>query len=644
MRSFILIILITIYALPTFGQEVLIPDSKLLDALILNGVDTNQDSLIQVSEAQAVSTLDLSSSEITDLTGLIVFNNLVEIDFNSNDIQSFDLSGNTKLKFINCSYNPINVIDFSKNVELNRFIIGGGADEYLYVNYGNLDICAFEQTSFAVGGGFPQHDWVFCVRDDESEQCMGFGGTVVTYHTDCTFPSDLGYQNKRMYGQVRFDNNSSCTSESPHIDDFKFKVKDLNSGDSFIINPFYSETGYSLGIPKGRYNIQVKLPNENLFYITPYSFDIDVEVGEFIHQNFCVGPREDLKTDVSLNIIPLNAARPGFTAEYKLVYTNHGNTIPSGEIVFDYPEEYVTYIPSNASVSDEQGKLVLTFEDLAVFESESTTISFTLNTPMDDNPLQDGDILEYRGTITPDNLDCNRLDNVTNLHQDVVNSYDPNDKTCIQGQYIRDTLLDGYLDYMIRFENTGSAEAVNIFIEDKIDRTKFDISSFNLIDASHPVEVLAREDKLTFFFNDIYLPFDDDNNDGYVIFEIKAKQTVEVGDTLSNSAEIFFDFNFPIITNMEESIIFTEKEEIDTNSNSEEYRIYPNPANDVLIIESPLGSNPEYRILDINGKTIMHFLYEEMIDISQIHEGVYFVCGTDSSSEKPRIKKLVIAR
>ncbi len=60
---------------------------------------------------------------------------------------------------------------------------------------------------------------------------------------------------------------------------------------------------------------------------------------------------------------------------------------------------------------------------------------------------------------------------------------------------------------------------------------------------------LQHNNKVEFIFENINLPFDDANNDGFVAFKIKTKSSLVLGDTFSNSANIYFDYNFPIVTN-----------------------------------------------------------------------------------------------
>jgi uncharacterized repeat protein (TIGR01451 family) len=132
----------------------------------------------------------------------------------------------------------------------------------------------------------------------------------------------------------------------------------------------------------------------------------------------------------------------------------------------------------------------------------------------------------------------------------IVNSFDPNDKS------VEPTLIqpgiNNWLTYNINFQNTGNAEAIDIFITDTLD-SKLDWSTFELLSYSHfPLVQLYNTGIIKFNYPKIYLP-DSTNNEpeshGYVQFKIKSKNTLLPGDVINNKANIYFDFNPPIITN-----------------------------------------------------------------------------------------------
>lgn len=156
-----------------------------------------------------------------------------------------------------------------------------------------------------------------------------------------------------------------------------------------------------------------------------------------------------------------------------------------------------------------------------------------------------GDQLDFMAVINPIPNDDIPIDNSSTLKQIVVNSLDPNDKTCLEGTTVSTTMIGEYVHYLIRFENTGTFAAENIVVKDMIDSAKFDIATLIPLNGSHSFITRINTNQVEFIFENINLPFDDANNDGYVAFKIKTKPTLVLGDTFSNSANIYFDYKFP---------------------------------------------------------------------------------------------------
>lgn len=141
------------------------------------------------------------------------------------------------------------------------------------------------------------------------------------------------------------------------------------------------------------------------------------------------------------------------------------------------------------------------------------------------------------------------------LCREIVNSYDPNDKqarpqgACDAGYVLHDEPLS----YTIRFQNTGNADAINIFILDTLD-LNLDLNSLKVIGQSHEslVTELIGDRTLKFRFDNIHLPDSTTNeaqSHGYVVFEVSPLPNRIDGTELKNRAGIYFDFNEPIITN-----------------------------------------------------------------------------------------------
>jgi Leucine-rich repeat (LRR) protein len=106
-------------------QNIEIPDTAFLHALIDEGVDANGDSLISYPEAEAIISLNVSGRGITDITGIEAFVNLDTLDCSSNSLTSLDISNNPALKGLYIQDNQIDSLDVSGNTALHYLSFGG---------------------------------------------------------------------------------------------------------------------------------------------------------------------------------------------------------------------------------------------------------------------------------------------------------------------------------------------------------------------------------------------------------------------------------------------------------------------------------------------------------------------------------------
>jgi uncharacterized repeat protein (TIGR01451 family) len=245
---------------------------------------------------------------------------------------------------------------------------------------------------------------------------------------------------------------------------------------------------------------------------------------------------------------------------------------------------------------------------------------------METPAINAGNNLGYGSIIFPMITDEQPNDNHSDLKQLAVNSFDPNDKTCSEGAITNATVIGKYVTYVIRFENNGTFPAQNIVVKDMIDTTKFDITTLVPVSASHSFTTkITENNKVEFIFENINLPFDNSNNDGYVAFKIKTKSTLVVGDSFANSAKIYFDYNFPIQTNTATTNIQTLKiQDFEFNNY---FSLAPNPVKNELQIDTKkditISSISIYNTL---GQLIFVVTTpEKNIDVSSLKSGNYFI-------------------
>lgn len=101
-------------------QYTKIPDVNFENKLISLGIDSGvADGQILTSKVNKITSLDLSDSKITDLTGIQDFTELTLLNVYWNKLTSLDVSKNTKLQYLNTGYNAgIKSLDLSKNTAL----------------------------------------------------------------------------------------------------------------------------------------------------------------------------------------------------------------------------------------------------------------------------------------------------------------------------------------------------------------------------------------------------------------------------------------------------------------------------------------------------------------------------------------------
>ncbi|MCI4668198.1 MAG: CRTAC1 family protein [Bacteroidia bacterium] len=198
-----------------------------------------------------------------------------------------------------------------------------------------------------------------------------------------------------------------------------------------------------------------------------------------------------------------------------------------------------------------------------------------------------GKIVQVRASISPVSNECDTLNNSYTSFDEIVGSFDPNDKQVWpkgagKGGYIRvsDTLL-----YKIRFQNVGNFFASRVVIYDTL--SKFlDLSTFVPGPMSHDGSVSVSEDGIAIFrFDNIFLPdsaSDEEGSQGFVTFTISPKESLVHGDTIKNQGAIQFDFNEHIFTNTTVNVI-TDRLTMEDDFFMKAVA-YPNPVEDVSTI------------------------------------------------------------
>lgn len=568
----------------------------------------------------SLSTINLSQSPI--LTYLRILNN---------QLTSIDLSVVPLLNTLFLNNNQLTSLDISHNTSLNSLNVPNNNLQSLFIKNGRLTSGGYQNN--------PNLNYICC---DDSEmntiisQNATYGYNNVTVNSYCSFtPGGTFYTVK---GNTKYDLNANGCDPADLNKAFQ-KINISGGGTTGSIIADYSGN-YSIPVPAGLYTLTPVLENPTYFNISPLSSTANFpSQASPLTRDFCMTANGS-HPDLEIVIIPLDSAVPGFESDYKIVFKNKGTTMQSGTIGFSFNDSVMDFMNSTVTPNSQStGNLSWNFTGLLPFETREIKAKFEMNTPTDTPPLHDGDILHYTAQINgaPDDTPA---DNTFTLNQTVVNSLDPNDKTCLEGTMIAQTQVGDYVHYLIRFENNGTANARNIVVKDVIDASKFDLSTLMPLSASHSfVTRMSGTNMAEFIFQNIQLPFDDANNDGYISFKIKTKSTLTSGDVFSNTANIYFDYNAPIITNTYTTAVRGILATAETKSDKGNLSIYPNPVPDILYIKS--GEEIiKAEIYDAAGRIMnTKSVKSNAVNVSELAKGSYII--KLFSKDKTMVQKFI---
>jgi uncharacterized repeat protein (TIGR01451 family) len=598
-----------------------------LTNLNLNGLNLstlfcghNQLTSLDFSGMSNIYNLACDANQLTSLDLSTFTNSLVHLSCAKNQLTSLDVGDLTKLETFWASLNQFTSLDFSNNKKLvilncadnnleTLFIKNGIVETTLYIlnNPNLIYICADDNQLTDVQNKINESGYVNC--------------NVNSY---CTFtPGGTFYV---LNGQTKLDANSNgCDVLDNSFANMKFTISNGTSSGRFVSNTTGS---YSMPLQAGTYTIMSDLENPNYFIVSPPSVNVTfpTQASPFT-QNFCVRAN-GVHPDLEVTILPLQAARPGFDAIYKLIYKNKGNTTQSGTVNLAFNDAVLDLVSANpVATTQTVNNLSWDFSNLLPFEIREITLILNINSSTETPAINSGDVLNYTANISSVATDNLPADNTFAFPQTVVNSFDPNDKTCLEGTKIAPEKVGEYVHYMIRFENNGTANAQNILVKDIIDIDKFYINSLVPVKGSHSFTTNIKGNKVEFIFENINLPFDDANNDGYVVFKIKTKSTLVLGNTFSNLASIYFDYNFPIVTNTATTTIAVLSVQDFVFSNY--FSVYPNPVTNVLNISAKesieVSSINIYNTLGQLVLVIPNAQNTKTVDVSALTIGNYFI-------------------
>ncbi|MEZ4798605.1 MAG: T9SS type A sorting domain-containing protein [Flavobacteriales bacterium] len=354
-------------------------------------------------------------------------------------------------------------------------------------------------------------------------------------------------ENSFVYGSVYLDAN--CNSVMDEMENpSSYQLLEPISGATI----YYSQNNFLVVAPPATALVLTPLNNLEI-YDLPQSLSVTTPTfgGGLYNANVPICSSynlPDLEVSIANNIPPVI----GQLNSYHLIVTNQGTEpaefTPYLSVIT--PEAASDYIISADGVFDSG---VITWPNMTVSPGQQIMLLFQIQ--ITSEPSYTGTSFSIQGSaqVTSATADYDETNNTYNLDEVIVAAYDPNDKvvniTAVNAEEIGNDALD--LVYRVRFQNTGTAEAINVRLEDLLEED-IDPTSFHFISSSHDMEYSIDDQLVIFFFNNIMLPaeeVDPEGSIGAVFFKVRTNGNHDVNTTIDNFVDIYFDFNDPITTN-----------------------------------------------------------------------------------------------
>lgn len=396
---------------------------------------------------------------------------------------------------------------------------------------------------------------------------------------------------------------------------------------------------YNFYLPPGTYTVSQMLPpwHTQLCPSVNYVDTLPV-VGMVDTNDFAdVGNAVDL----DINCFGINQPIPGFDYHQSLYYRNQGSETVNNTFITVQHDPRIVFLYSQPPASNYNAAtstITIPVGTLAPFGTYLTYQGQVVVHYHVPDTLIIGSLLSFRDTVFPTVGDTVPLNNSDNCFATVVGSYDPNSIVAspkgdgYNGYISRD---DSILTYTVRFQNTGNWTATNIVVEVQLDND-LDLSTFEMLGQSFQCsKEISASGLLKVSFFGINLSdsnYNESQSHGYFAFSIKQKPNLAENTQIIASANIYFDFNYPVATN---DALNTITSVADAALLPAQLSVSPNPSHDFfnLNIELKKSSDISIELYDALGNLLMKNEKEKLqqgtsireINTSSLSTGIYFV-------------------
>ncbi|OXA75242.1 hypothetical protein B0A58_09180 [Flavobacterium branchiophilum NBRC 15030 = ATCC 35035] len=602
-------------------QNSLLNSIDLLGCTSLKEINVSKASLSSIDLQSCLNLEKLICDNNTNLTtlnlsGLSLFGSLVS---NNCSLNNLNLSNCTSLQTLQCQNNQLTTLDLSDCGNL----------QSVNCDNNNLQFISFKNNTNETKTFLNNPNLTYICADDMEQQSVQYIVNVYEMWDTCVVGDYCSFNPNGNYntisGNALYDNETNgCDTNDAPFEFLRVNMTDgTNSGSTFT----NFEGDYAFFMNNGTFTLTPQLENPTYFNVSPATTQIAFanNNNNTASQDFCITPN-GTHNDLEVVLAQVTPARPGFDAEYRLVYKNKGNQPLSGAVSVTFDDAKSDFVSASVvPTSNTTGSLSWNYSNLLPFENRSISFTLNVNTPTETPAVNNGDILAFNAQITPLTGDEVPADNVFVYNQTVVGSFDPNDIYCLEGSSLDPSMIGNYLHYNVRFENTGTAAAENIVVATTINPAEYDLSSLQVMNASHNVYTRLNGNLVEFIFENIQLAGSPSGGHGHVLFKMKSNPNVQTTGHVTSNANIFFDYNFPVPTNDATTVFETLQNRNFTKDTT--VTIAPNPAEDSVTLSAQSNINA-ITIFDAQGRIVQFIKADSLqktIDVNHLKTGMYIL-------------------
>ena len=426
-----------------------------------------------------------------------------------------------------------------------------------------------------------------------------------------------------IMGSVCFDKNNNCECENETSLSSKRVVAESENGKKYY--SYNLNDSYGIEVPRGEYSIYTIEEGSWIqcqsTYNTTVNDNNDIIALDIPLQNN--GDCAEITMDISTPFL-----RRCFDNSYYLNIKNKGPQIAENINITVMLDSFFIYKSSNLSPINIEGlNLEYYIPELAIEQSIIIKIVVEVSCDSEIGTLH---CINVKGE--GDNL-CEAETARVNAYeyQENIGSYDPNDLRIFTEEGFEKYKYDkeDYQYYHLRFQNSGTDTAFNIEVVNKMSN-KLDLSTLELISTSHNSTMRINDNNsLTFSFKDILLP-DSTTNEAasscYIKYRIKPIESIQYGDLLPSHADIYFDFNDAIQTNI--AVAEIAMPTYTKNDTLLPLVVYPNPTQDNIVLKNIPHSAQQFIVYNTSGHIVKHAILQTtqiQIGVQDLNSGLYFI-------------------